>query len=259
MTGDCWRTLGRSPGLERIPPGRVLGRIGLCGWILVFLTFVSGCFHVPLSSNSTIRDQCQAIPPLEHGEVLVVYGENAAAPEQSAIGTYFTAGCMAAFHGNTIGEFIKTILKVNPQPGRFAVRHLRDLQNEGGGDRAEADGDSILTRLKLSKQKVAMDHLRYAVHVKESFEAQVQVPLYASPFGIASCSNRTVLEANVWDLPTEKFMGSFTVSAEGGFTLFAYLLHLVVFQDTQKDATEKMAGEIVERLTGLKPLENRDP
>jgi len=102
---------------------------------------------------------------------------------------------------------------------------------------------------------VSRDHLRYAVHVKERFGATVHAPLYVSPFGVASCSNKTVLEASVWDLPGERFLGSFTVTAEGEYTVVAYILHLVVFPDTQKDAMEKLAREIVSRLAGLKPLE----
>jgi hypothetical protein len=94
--------------------------------------------------------------------------------------------------------------------------------------------------------------------VKESFEAAVHAPLYVSPFGVASCSNKTVLEAGVWDLPAERFLGSFTITAEGEYTVVAYILHLVVSPDTQKDAMEKLAREIVTRLTGLKPPENKD-
>ena len=106
------------------------------------------------------------------------------------------------------------------------------------------------------RDRAFADRLRYGVHVKESFEAAVHVPLYASPFGVASCSNKTVLEAGVWDLPAERFLGSFTVTAEGEYTVAAYILHLVVFPDTQKDAMEKLAREIVTRLAGLKPPEN---
>jgi hypothetical protein len=95
------------------------------------------------------------------------------------------------------------------------------------------------------------------MHVKENFEAQIHLPLYASPFGIASCSNKTVLEVTVWDLSAEKFIGSFAVSAEGEYTLLAYLFHVVVSRNTLKDATERLAQEIVERLTGLKPLEGK--
>jgi hypothetical protein len=225
-------------------------------WILIFLTLFYGCAHVPMSSDTIINDKLQAIKPLEQGDVLVVYGENATVPEQSITNSYFTSGCLATFQGDTVGELIKTILKENPLPGRFAVRHLKDLEKEEGSDPAATGGGSILSRLNLSKNKVLMDHLRYAIHVNETFEIKIHIPLYAIPFGIASCGNRTVLEANIYELPTEKFVGSFTVSSEGEFTVFAYMFHLVVFRDTQKDAMERLSREIVERLTGMKPLEN---
>jgi len=227
-----------------------------CGWILALLVLFAGCVHVPVSSDVVVNDKLQVAPPLEPGDVLLVYGENAAPPEQNDAVTYFTAGCQGAFHRNTLGELVKTILKVNPQPGRFAVRHVKEAQKEDAADRTETRSDSILRRLDLSKAVVSRDRLRYAVHVKETFEASVHMPLYVSPFGVASCSNKTVLESRVWDLPAERFLGSFTVTAEGEFTVVAYLLHLVVSPDTQKDAMEKLAWEIVARLAGLKPPES---
>lgn len=226
-----------------------------CGWILVVLTLFAGCVHVPVSSDIVVNDRLEAIPPLEPGDVVVVYGENAAPPEQNAAVAYFTAGCQGAFHGNTLGELAKTILKVNPQPGRFAVRYAKKIQKEAGaGPSAEGPG-SVPALPDLSQDKFSMGRPRYAVHVREKFEASVHAPLYVSPFGVASCSNKTVLETGVWDLPAERFLGSFTVTAEGEYTVVAYILHLVVFPDTQKDAMEKLAREIVTRLAGLKPLE----
>ena len=224
------------------------------GWFLVALTF-SGCIHVPMSSEIIVNDKLRMIQPMERGDVLVVYGENATVPERS-IPDYFTASCLASFHGNTIGNLIKTILKMNPQPGRFAVKHLNDLEKDEGSGCAAIDG-SILCRLNLSKTKALLDHLRFVIRIKEKFEADVHLPLYVPPFGVASCSNKTVLEANVWELPKEEFIGSLTVSAEGEFTVLAYMLHLVVSRDTQEDATNRLAREIIERFVGLKPLEDK--
>ena len=232
-------------------------KISLKGWILIPLILFSGCVHVPMSSDTTINDQLQTIQPLEQDDVIVVYGENAPVPDQSVVGSYFTANCAAISQEDTIGELIKTILKINPQPGRFAVRPLKDLELAKDSDCTTTGGDSILCRLNLSKAKVVSDRLRYSMYVKENFEAKIHVPLYASPFGIASCSNKTVLEVTVWDLSAEKFIGSFAVSAEGEYTVLAYLFHVVVSRNTQKDATERLAREIVERLTGLKPLEGK--
>jgi hypothetical protein len=229
-----------------------------CGWMLVLLTLFAGCVHVPVSSDIVVNARLEASPPLEPGDVVVVYGENAAPPEQNAAVTYFTAGCQGAFHGNTLGELAKTILKMNPQPGRFAVRYANKLQKEEGAGPSAEGPVSVRALPDLSQDKFSAGRPRYAVHVREQFEASVHVPLYVSPFGVASCSNKTILEARVWDLPAERFLGSFTVTAEGEFTVVAYMLHMVVSPDTQKDAMEKLAQEIVARLTGLKPLENKD-
>lgn len=237
-------------GMQKKPDNRMR-----CGWILVLLTLFSGCVHVPVSSDIVVNDQLEAVSPLEPGDVMVVYGENAVPPEQNAAVTYFTAGCQGAFHGNTLGELAKTILKVNPQPGRFAVRYAKDLHKESGTDQSTGGSGAMPGFPNLPHDRVSADRLRYGVHVKEIFEAAVHVPLYVSPFGVASCNNKTVLEARVWDLPAERFLGSFTVTAEGEFTVVAYMLHMVVSPDTQKDAMEKLAREIVARLAGLNPLE----
>jgi len=228
------------------------------GWILVLLALFAGCAHVPVASDVKVNDNLQAAAPLGPGDVMLIFGENAVPPDRNAAVDYFTAGCQGAFHRNTVGELVKTILKINPQPGRFAVRYVKEAKKDPVPDRAEARPDSILTRLDLTREMVSRDHLRYAVHVKESFEASIHAPLYVSPFGVASCSNKTVLEAGVWDLPGEQFLGSFTVTAEGEYTVAAYIFHVIVFPDTQQDSAERLAREIVARLTGLKPLEGKD-
>jgi hypothetical protein len=226
----------------------------LHGWILISLLLFSGCIHVPMSSEITIHDPLQNMQPVEQGDVVLVYGENAPVQKQSIAGPYFTANCAATSQEDTIGELIKTILRVNPQPGRFAIRHLKDQETAKDLDYVTTCGDSILCQLNLSKSKVIADRLRYAIHVKENFKAKVHVPLYIIPFGIASCANKTVLETTVWELPTATRIGSFTVSAEGEYTVMAYMLHIVVTRDTQKDAMERLAREIAEKLTGLKPF-----
>jgi hypothetical protein len=227
------------------------------GWILILLMF-TGCAHVPVASDVKVNDNLQSAAPLEPGDVMLIFGENAVPPDRNAAVDYFTAGCQGVFHRNTVGELAKTILKINPQPGRFTVRYVKETKKGPAPDRTEARPDSILARLDLTKEVVSRDHLRYAVHVKESFEASIHAPLYVSPFGVASCSNKTVLEAGVWDLPDEQFLGSFTVTAEGEYTVAAYIFHVIVFPDTQKDALEKLAQEIVVRLAGLQPLEDKD-
>jgi hypothetical protein len=227
-------------------------------FLMATLTLLTGCVSIPLSSNTTVNDKLQSLETLQPGDVLVVYGENAPRPKE-AFTDYFSAFCLRAYgNRNTIAYLIATILKVNPQPGRFAVKHLDDVKQdlprviEDGPDCVEG---SILCKLGLPKAKVSADHLRYAIHVREEFQPKLHVPLYAAPFGIASCSHKTVIEADVWELSTDKYIGSFTVSAEGELTVAAWLFHLAVVRDTQNDATKKLAREIVERFTGLKPLE----
>lgn len=228
------------------------------GWCLALLILFAGCVHVPVSSDIVVADKLVATSPLEPGDVLLVYGENAAPPEQNAAVTYFTAGCQGGFHRNTVGGLARLILKANPQPGRFAVRVVKGLQKEAGTGRPAAEAGTPPAFPDFQQGAAPAERLRYAVRVKESFEAAVHMPLYVSPFGIASCSNKTVLEARVWDLPAQKSIGSFTVTAEGQYTVAAWVLHVVVAPDTQQDAAERLAQEIVTRLAGLKPLEFKE-
>ena len=200
-----------------------------CLRVFALLALFAGCVHVPVSSDIVVADKLEAASPLEPGDVLLVYGENATAPEPSVMGDYFTAGCRGAFHKNTVGGLVRMILKANPQPGRFAVRYANELPKD-------ADLGAMPDVPDLRRDLT--ERLRYAVRLKESFEAVTHVPLYMSPVGVASCGNKTVLEARVWDLPAQKSIGSFTVTAEGEYTVAAWLLHVVVVPDTQQDAVD---------------------
>jgi len=231
---------------------RKTARTGRC---LALLILLAGCVHVPVTSNLVVTDRLEAASPLEPGDVLLVYGENAAPPEQNAAVTYFTAGCQGGFHRNSVGGLARLILRANPQPGRFAVRVVKGPQDEAGAGRPDAEAAAMPSFPDLRQDAAPAERLRYAVRVKESFEAAVHMPLYVSPFGVASCSNKTVLEARVWDLPARKSLGSFSVAAEGEYTVAAYVFHVIVSPDTQRDAAERLAREIVARLAGLKPLE----
>lgn len=233
-------------------------KTGRPGWCLALLILFAGCVHVPVSSDIVVADNLQAAAPLEPGDVLLVYGQNATPPEPNAAVTYFTAGCQGGFHRNTVGGLARLILKANPQPGRFAVRVVKGPQEEAGTGRPEAEAGTMPAFPDFRQDVAPAERLRYAVHVKESFEAAVHIPLYAPPFGVASCSNKTVLEARVWDLPARKPIGSFSVTAEGKYTAAGYILTVIVSPDTQWDAAERLAREIVARLAGLQPLENED-
>lgn len=224
-----------------------------CGWIPLLLSICAGCVHVPVSSDIGFSDRLQAVAPLEHGEVLLIFGDDASPPKEPAASPYFTAGCVAFHHGRTLDELAERILKVNPDPGRFAVRRVSEAPEKTAGERTTTDFESIRSRLGLSGEMISKDRLRYAVHVKETFEYKVHLPLYIVPFGIASCGNRTALEARIWDLSAGKDVGSLSIEAEGEYTVVAWMLHLVVFRDTQDDAIERLARTLVERLAGVKP------
>ena len=225
---------------------------------MFLLVLLAGCVHVPVSSDIVVADRLEAATPLEPGDVLLVCGENAAPPEQNAAVTYFTAGCQGGFHRNTVGGLARLILKANPQPGRFAVRVVKGPQEEAGAGRPATEPATMPACPDFPQDAAHAERLRYAVHVKERFEAAVHMPLYVSPFGVASCSNKTFLEARVWDLPARKTLGSFSVTAEGEYTVAAWVLHVVVAPDTQQDAAERLAQEIVTRLAGLKPLDLKE-
>ena len=92
--------------------------------------------------------------------------------------------------------------------------------------------------------------------MKEDFEATTHLPLYAAPFGAATCGNKTVLNADIWDLSTEKLIGSLTVTAKGEYVAVGYLVTVIVFPETQKDATKELAGKIIGLLDGLEQKQN---
>jgi hypothetical protein len=222
---------------------------------------VAGCIPIPKSSNITTNDRLRTIRPLERGEAILVYGENATVPKSGSMKGMVTAECAAGYSGNTIGSLVTTILALNPEPGRFSVKHLSDLR-VGSLSEPRAQGEqncigsntgSILCRLKLSKDRVLNDRLRFYVFVKEKIETDIHLPTFLPPFGVASCGQKAILEADIWDLSTEEFLGSFTVSSEGEYTMAAYIFGVVTYSDVQKDAINKLAREIIQKLAGLKP------
>jgi hypothetical protein len=223
-------------------------RLCHCLCILNFFFLFSGCVAIPAPSKLAYENTLQEALPLDQGEVLVVYGENARAPKHPFMKDYFAAGCVGAFETDTVGNLIKAILQENQQPGKFAVKHLKEIQPTSNP--SPKNSESILNRLNLSNTMVLSEHLRYAIHVKEEFEDTTHVPLYAPPFGVATCGNKTVLQADIWELPTEKFIGSLTVSSAGEYVAAGYIITIIAVPDTQMDATRKLAQEIVALLSG---------
>lgn len=225
---------------------------------IIFLLSITGCVSVPRDSNIGINDNIGQLEMLQHGDVIVVYGENAPRREEN-LSDYFSCFCMQSYGNRDVASSLITfILKLNPQPGLFAVKNLSDVQKDNMTtiyNSTECVENSILCKLGISNDKVLSDHLRYAIHVKEEFQPKLHLPLYAFPIGIASCSHKTVLEAEIFDLKSDKHIGSFTVSAEGEITVAAYFFHVAIDCDTQRDAINKLARDIVTKFTGLSPLQ----
>ena len=228
-----------------------------CGLILVLLMLFAGCAGVPVSSDIVVNDKLHAAPPLKPNDVLLIFGENAVPQKFEGAMDYFTLGCLGEFHKDTLGELVETIQKVSPsQPDHFSVRYVKEEKKNATTDHTKESFESILFRLDITRDVVSRDHLRYAIHVKESFETTVHVPLLAIPIGVASCGNKTVLEASVWDLQTEVRIGSLSVSADGEYSAVAYLAIVWFFPDTQKDAMDRLAREIVAKLYAVEAAGN---
>ena len=229
--------------------------------LVLMALLVAGCIPIPKSSDITTNDRLRTTRPLERGETILVYGENATVPKKGSMKGMVTAECATGYSGNTIENLVTTILKLNPEPGRFSVKHSSDLRIgnlsdpiiQGEQNCIGSDTGSILCRLKLSRDRVLNDRLRFYVFVKEKVETDVHLPAFLPPFGVASCGQKAVLEADLWDLSTEEFLGSLTVSSEGEYTMAAYIFGIVTYSDVQKDAINKLAREIIEKLAGLKP------
>jgi hypothetical protein len=228
---------------------------------------VAGCIPIPKSSNITTNDKLRTIRPLERGETILVYGENATVPKKGSMKGMVTAECAAGYGGYTIEDLVTTILELNPEPGRFSVKHLSDLRIgnlsdprvQGKQNCIGSETGSILCRLKLSRDRVLNDRLRFYVFVKEKIETDVHLPAFLPPFGVASCGQKAILEADVWDLSTEELLGSITVSSEGEYTMAAYVFGVVTYSDVQKDAINKLAEEIIQKLAGLKAKGPKGP
>ena len=224
----------------------------------VLLSLLASCASIPLKSDTAVSDKLQPVEALQPGDILIVYGVSAQLPEEK-FADYFSAFSRHAYiDRRAIAYLVDTISEMNPQPGSFEVKHLYDVKKgnapvqENSPDCVEGSG---LRKFGLSKDEVLSGHLRYAIYVTESFNPKVHLPLYAMPFGIASCGQQTIFVTDVWDLKKDQYVGSFTVSAEGESVVAAWVFHLFIERDTQKDATRKLAQEIIERFTGLKPLE----
>ena len=228
---------------------------------IVLLPFIYGCIPIYVPSVLEVDDKLLITQPQEKGDTIQLFGDNAAQPHLFGK-PYFTMGCIMEFYRDTVGELKQKILMINPDPGRFAIRGSDELDFEALHKDALhnlAGGERILKRLGISETKAFDEHLRYVVYVKERLETTVYIPLYAIPIGVASCGVETVLEASISEWPSEKVAGTLIISAKGIFVGLAFGIHLLIFPETQEDATRKLAELLVEKLTGLKPVEMESP
>lgn len=112
--------------------------------------------------------------------------------------------------------------------------------------------------LKLSDiftAKVLENHVRYLLFVNEKVETTIHVPLYFFPGGVTACGHKTILETGIWKMPSGRFIGTLTASAESEFVVLAWLFHLVPIPETRASAVQKLAQETIEKLTGSTPDE----
>ena len=233
-------------------------RLCYCGWIIVFTTIISGCAVISVPSHLSVDNKFPIAQPLGKGEAIVVYGVNADPPEPTD-NFYFIFQCRNfAFQGSkwnkwdTIARLTDSIRDGNP-----AI-----LATKGSIEELKSMVDVELPQpgldLKLSDifaAKVLENHVRYLLFVNEKVETTIHVPLYFIPAGVAACGHKTTLEAGIWEMPSGRFIGTLTASAESEFVVLAWMFHLVLIPETQASAVQKLAQEIMEKLTGSTPDE----
>ncbi|GEM_PF-1907117 len=230
-----------------------LARLRCCGWIIVLAIIISGCAEIPVPSHLSVDNTLRISQPLGKEEAILVDGMNAEPPEPTE-NLYFIFQCRHfAFKGpqwDTIGRLSDSIRDGNP-----AILTTRgwseELKSILGGDQPQFGLD-----LELSdnfRAKITEPQVRYLLFVKEQVETTIHVPLYFIPFGVAACGHKTSLEAGIWEMPSGRFLGTLTASAKSEFVVLAWMFHLMFIPETQARAVEKLAQEITEKLTGLRP------
>ncbi len=219
-------------------------RLCHCGWIIVFTTIISGCAMIPVPSHSSVDNQLPSAQPLGKGETIVVYGVDADLPKP-ADHPYFIFWCRSLpFKPNTIGRLTDSIRDGNP--ALLATKGLsKELESILGVEVPHTGLDLKLSDIFTAK--VVENHVHYLLFVKEKVDSTIHVPLYFIPGGVAACGNETILEAGVWEMPSGKFIGTLTASAQSEFVVLAWMGHLLFVPDTQASAVQKLAQEIMEK------------
>lgn len=218
-----------------------------CGWIILLMIIISGCAMIPMPSHSSVDNQLPIVQPLDKGETIVVYGVDGELP-RPADHPYFIFWCRTLpFNRDTIMRLTDSIQDRNP--ALLAAKGLREeLESMLGVELPQIGLDLKLSDIFTAR--VAENHVRYLLFVKEKVETTIHVPLYFIPGGVAACGNKTILDAGLWELPSGKFVGTLRTSAESEFVVLAWVFHLVFVPDTQASAVQKLAQETIEKLTG---------
>jgi len=228
-------------------------RLCCCGWIIVFTTIISGCAMISVPSHLNVDNKLTIAQPLGKGETIVVDGVNADPPEPTD-NLYFIFQCrnFAFQQRDTITRLTDSIRDGNP--AILATEGSREeLKSMVGVELPQPGLDLKLSDIFTAR--ALENHVRYLLFVNEKVETTIHVPLYFIPAGVAACGHKTILEAGVWEIPSGKFIGTLTASAESEFVVLAWMFHLVLIPETQASAVQKLAQEIMEKLTGSTPDE----
>jgi hypothetical protein len=159
---------------------------------------------------------------------------------------------MLDYQNNALDQLTNYLLKLNPVPGQFAIKNEEELK---GGSPTIKFSDPAYDMVEISESTALKERLRYVIFVTEKIDTTLHLPLYIIPFGIAECSNKTTLDATIWEVPSGNLVGTMTVSSTGDFLGLAWVFHVVFLPDTQSKAFLLFTKEILKKLTGIAPDE----
>lgn len=229
----------------RAVPGRCLR-----GVVLLWFPLLAGCVGMRVDSDINLEGDIPPVVATQDGETVLVYGEEVV-PPQNDFGPYGSGPCKSMIASGTIERLLEYAAKANPASERRPIRRLEEA-------RAAAGLPAPFARRGpgspgISSETAREHRFRYAIHVRESFDNDVILPLYAVPAGMARCQQRTTLDVTAHDLQADAVIGRYTVSASGSFTMMGWMYHVMIVANTQSDAAAALAKDIVERFTGQVP------
>lgn len=225
--------------------------LSVCILTCIALAAIPGCIVLPAPSTESIDDRTTQFRPLENGEKVFIYGFNGTPPTYWGE-PYFSMGCINYYTNGTDEVFTRLILKLNPVPGQFALIEATELG--GDGAMVALSGPSP-PEIDISVKTAEKERLRYVILLRETLDTSLHIPLYVIPFGIATCNNKSVLEASIWEVPSGDSLGSVSVTSTGEFIGLAWIFHILFDPETQRKATMMLAEDVLKKLTG-KPAKN---